>query len=114
MLNVLDGQILVDDVDILSMDPEYVRRRLVAVPQDIVIFEGTVRLNLDPSNSIQDSEIIAALQRVRMWDGIEEKGGLDLGINESSFSQGEQQLIGFARAMLRESCILVLDEATSK
>lgn len=48
MLEIPAGQVLVDDADIMSLEPDYVRDRLVAVPQDIVIFEATVRLNLDP------------------------------------------------------------------
>ncbi|KAL2817069.1 hypothetical protein BDW59DRAFT_175603 [Aspergillus cavernicola] len=113
MLEILGGQILVDDVDIMSLDPDYVRNRLVAVPQDIIIFEGTVRLNLDPTNSLEDREIVLALQKVQIWTVVDQKGGLDANVTESSFSQGEQQLLGFARAMLRKSRVLVLDEAAS-
>jgi ABC-type multidrug transport system fused ATPase/permease subunit len=114
MLEITTGQILVDGIDIQTLDPEYVRTRLVAVPQEMVVFEGSVRSNLDPTATLTDEEIIPALEKLQLWSLVESKGGLDASINESSFSQGEQQLLGFASAMLRRSRVLVLDEATSR
>ncbi|GKT77326.1 ABC multidrug transporter [Colletotrichum tofieldiae] len=107
------GSITIDGVDISNLPHEYVRSKLVAVPQESYIFDGTVRLNLDPTETAPDSEVMTVLERVQLWDKVEERGGLDAVIDDKFFSQGEAQLLVFARAMLRKGKVLILDEITS-
>lgn len=120
MLTVTTGSIIIDDIDIATLSPDKVRERLVTISQAPFIMVGcTVRFNLDPTESIPDTDIIAALDRVGLWNGVLlERGGLDAEINDTlSLSRGEQQLLQLARAMLKiqasNARILLIDEGTS-
>jgi ABC-type multidrug transport system fused ATPase/permease subunit len=108
------GVITIDGLDISTIPHEHIRSRLAAVPQDVYIFDGTVRLNVDPNRTLSDEEIKHALEKVQLWSKIEQRGGLDAAIHDKFFSQGESQLLVFARAMLRKSKVLILDEFASR
>lgn len=108
------GSITIDGVNVSTLPHEYVRRKLVAVPQESYIFDGTVRLNIDPTGTATGPEIETVLEKIGLRDKIEERGGLDVDIDDKFFSQGEAQLLVLARAMLRKGKVLILDEITSR
>ncbi|KAJ5817100.1 P-loop containing nucleoside triphosphate hydrolase protein [Penicillium robsamsonii] len=120
MLTVTSGSIVIDKINLATLPPDKVRQRLVTISQTpLIMVRCTIRFNLDPTEDLPDAVIIAALERVGIWDGVLlERGGLDAEINDSlSLSRGEQQLLQLARAMLKiqatNARVLLIDEGTS-
>jgi ABC-type multidrug transport system fused ATPase/permease subunit len=114
MIELSSGSITIDGVDLSRTSRQGIRSRITGVAQDPFLIKGSVRLNADPGQSCLDDVIHDALRSVQLLSIIQDKGGLDVDIDELHLSHGQKQLFCLARAMLRPSNILILDEATSK
>ncbi len=108
-----NGKILIGDTDISKINKDFLRKDMAVVLQDAFLFKASIKENISLGEEFTDKEIINSLKKVGgeklLNRGIES----EILENGSNLSQGEKQLISFARAYIRDPKILILDEATS-
>ena len=117
------GKILIDGVDISKIGLHHLRKNITIIPQDPVLFSGSLKSNIDPFNEYSEKQIENALEKTHILEALKSRVAINASLNDvlnqdidengGNLSLGQKQLLAMSRALLRNSKILLMDEATA-